>query len=205
MIIIHRIATIGLAVALSAGTTMIRADGGSGVQSGRGHHPSGFGRLNPQAPPETEQFSFIVGAWDCTTKFMKPDGSGYGEGRARWIGYYILDGWAIQDDWIGIRPDGSESRGTNIRSFNQRTGKWDNRWLAAGSLAWKYFESEQKGDTMVMIGGEGKDARGAFVDRNIFHDITADHWSWRKDRSYDGGETWSEGIGFIEATRSRSR
>jgi hypothetical protein len=27
-------------------------------------------------------------------------------------------------------------------------------------------------------------------------------WSWRKDRSYDGGETWIEGVGYIEATRA---
>jgi len=175
--------------------------GARGVQTGGGHRTSGFGSRNPHAPVETAQFDFIVGSWNCTTKFMKPDASGYAEGKARWIGYYILDGWAIQDDWIGVRPDGGESHGTNVRSFNPRTGTWDNRWLAAGSLEFKYFESEQVGDTMVMIGGEGKDGRGAFIDRNVFHDITADHWSWRKDRSYDGGETWIEGIGFIEATR----
>ena len=31
--------------------------------------------LNPAAPPETAQFGFLVGDWDCATKFMKPDGS----------------------------------------------------------------------------------------------------------------------------------
>ena len=54
---------------------------------------------------------------------------------------------------------------------------------------------------MVMTGGEGEDARGAFVDRNVFYEIEQDRWRWRKDRSWDGGESWIEGIGYIEATR----
>lgn len=176
-----------------------------GVQTGEGHRTTGFGSRNPQAPPESAQYEFFIGAWDCATRFMKPDGSGYAEGKARWIAYWILDGWAIQDDWIGLKPDGSESHGTNIRNFNPDAGKWENRWLAAGSPVWKFFESEQVGDTMVMTGGEGKDSRGEFIDRNIFHDITANSWIWRKDRSYDGGKTWIEGIGFIEATRAGSK
>ena len=157
---------------------------------------------NPKAPPETVQFTFLVGSWDCRTRFQKPDGSGYAKGSATWTGYYILDGWAIQDDWVSTGADGKEFHGTNIRSFNQRSKKWDNRWLPAGSLEWKYFEAEEVGDAMVMIGGEGRDARGEFIDRNVFHDINPDRWSWRKDRSYDGGETWVEGVGFIEATRT---
>jgi hypothetical protein len=162
----------------------------------------GESRLNPQAPPETGQFAFLVGEWDCRTKFMKPDGSGYSEGQAEWTGYFILDGWAIQDDWVSLGPDGQKFYGTNIRSFNPQTGKWDNRWLAAGSLQWKYFVAEKTGETMVMIGGEGKDSLGEFIDRNTFYDINTDRWSWRKDRSYDGGDTWMEGVGFIEATRA---
>ena len=56
--------------------------------------------------------------------------------------------------------------------------------------------------TMVMT-GEGKDGQGrAFVDRNVFYDITAESWKWRKDRSFDGGETWIEGVGHIHATRA---
>jgi hypothetical protein len=94
--------------------------------------------LNPEAPAETAQFEFLVGAWDCTTKFMKPDGSGYSVGRAKWSGAYILDGWAIQDVWIGYSPEGKENHGTNIRTFNPKKKKWDNRWVAAGNLQWVY-------------------------------------------------------------------
>lgn len=160
-----------------------------------------FGKLNPEAPPETAQFAFIVGEWDCVTRFMKPDGNGYSEGRAKWTGYFILDGWAIQDDWLSFLPNGAKGLGTNIRSFNPQTGHWDNRWLSSGNLQWKYFSAEKVGDTMVMT-GEGEDARGPFVDRNIFYDIGADQWKWRKDRSWDGGETWFEGIGHIEAKQA---
>jgi hypothetical protein len=157
--------------------------------------------INSAAPTETAQYAFIIGVWNCKTRFMNQKGE-YGEGRATWTGRLILDGWAIQDDWVSQAPGGGQLHGTNIRSFNSQAGKWDNRWLAAGSLQWKYFESEQVGETMVMIGGEGKDPRGAFIDRNTFYDISDDSWSWRKDRSYDGGKTWIEGIGFIEATRA---
>lgn len=156
---------------------------------------------NPDAPPETAQFSFLIGRWDCTTDFMGPDGR-RSEGRATWTGHYILDGWAIQDDWVSHAPDGTEFHGTNIRSFNPRTGRWDNRWLPMGSLQWKYYEAEKRGDRMVMTGGRGEDVRGPFIDRNTFYDIAADGWRWRKDRSYDGGETWIEGIGHIVATRA---
>jgi hypothetical protein len=82
---------------------------------------------HPDAPPELQQYAFIVGDWDCTTRFMKPDGSGFVEGKARWSGYWILGGTAIQDVWAGKRnkasfrvsakyPHGSESDNFNLMS-----------------------------------------------------------------------------------------
>lgn len=159
---------------------------------------------NPKAPKETAQYAFIIGTWDCKTRFMNAEG-GYSEGSATWTGSWILDGWAVQDVWVESDTDGTVFYGTNIRSFNPKTGKWDNRWLPQVTLQWKYYESEQRGDTMVMTGGEGKDSRGAFIDRNTFYDIGDNGWKWRKDRSYDGGKTWIEGVGFIEATRAKGR
>lgn len=157
---------------------------------------------HPDAPEETEQFAFLIGTWDCKTRFMSGPDREYSEGRASWIGRYYLDGWAIEDTWISTLPDGTTFKGANIRSFNKETGKWDNPWLPQGTLKWKHFASQMVGDTMVMTGGEGEDAVGKFIDRNTFYDINKNSWSWRKDRSYDGGKTWVEGIGYIDATRA---
>ncbi len=154
---------------------------------------------HPDAPPETEQFAFLIGEWECEIRAMSPSGQLGEPTQAKWAGKWDLGGWAIRDDWSS--PFGL---GFNIRSFNPETKKWDNRWLSSGNLQWKYFEAEKVGDTMVMMGGAGEDARGEFIDRNTFHDIQADSWSWRKDRSYDGGDTWFEGIAVIRAVRAGS-
>ena len=162
---------------------------------------SGFGEMNPEAPPETEQFAFLVGEWHCQARFLNGEG-GYSEGEAKWTGYWILDGFAIQDDWISDgAPGGRKFHGTNIRSFNPETKHWDARWLPNYGLQWSYYKAEKVGDTMVMTGGEGSDPKGEYIERITFHDIEQDRWSWRRDRSYDGGETWVEGTGYIEATR----
>ena len=115
--------------------------------------------LNPKAPPETLQFAFLLGEHRCSGQQMRPDGSYVPSGEADWNGRFILDGWAIEDEWISALPDGTMFHGINIRSFDRERAKWDNRWLPTGSLEWSYFEAEQVGATMVMIGGEGEDAR----------------------------------------------
>ena len=155
---------------------------------------------HPKAPEETKQFQFLVGSWDCKTRFLSGPGQ-YVEGRATWTGRFILDGWAIQDDWVSQQAGGGAFHGTNIRSFNPQTGKWDNRWLPQGTLQWKYYESEMVGDTMVMTGGGGTHSQGSYIERNTFYEIGERSWKWRKDWSYDQGKTWVEGVGFIVATR----
>lgn len=177
----------------------------AGIASAHQAPAAGFGRLSPDAPPETAQFGFLVGEWSCETRAMRPDGSLQDGPGATWTGYYVLGGWAIQDDWTSVGPDGKPFRGTNVRSFNPKSGKWDNRWLPSGSLQWKYFEAEQVGDTMVMTGGEGADSQGRrFVDRNTFYEIGERAWRWRKDRSFDGGETWIEGVAHIHCRAAAS-
>lgn len=159
-----------------------------------------FGQVHPAAPEETAQFSFLIGEWSCSIRRMQKDGTLGQPTAATWTGRYILDGWAIQDEWISTDAQGKLSHGMNVRSFNQETSKWDNRWLASGSLRWLSFQSEQLGDRMVMTSEPRHDAKGRpFLSRNVFHDISNDAWRWRQDRSFDGGETWLEGVAVIEA------
>lgn len=160
---------------------------------------AGFGTPSPDAPPETAQFAFLVGEWSCTTRNLAPGGKLRPGPDATWTGYYILDGWAIQDDWVSTGRDGKPFHGTNIRSFNPETGRWDNRWLPSGTLRWKHYEAEKVGETMVMTGGEGVDGKGrVYVDRNTFYGITDEAWRWRKDRSFDGKKSWIGGVALID-------
>lgn len=163
------------------------------------------GGPNADAPPETAQYAFLVGVWDCTITASRPDGVTK-QNKAVWKGYWILDGWAIQDDWVSFDENNTPIFfGTNIRSFNPKTKKWQVRWLSQGSLKWKQYDTVKSGGTMVMTGGEGKDRQGEYIDRNTFFDIEADSWGWRKDRSYDGGKNWIEGVAYISAKRSEKK
>ena len=155
----------------------------------------------PTPPPETEQFAFLVADHDCKTYRLGPDGKEV-VAPAKWVGEYILDGWAIQDTWTQRQPSGFVFHGTNIRSFNPTTQVWDNRWLPIGSLAWSYYSSEMHGERMVMQGGEGEDATGSFVNRITFHSVSERGFEWFQDRSYDGGKTWNEKVLKISCRRS---
>ena len=159
-----------------------------------------YGTLNPEAPEETSQFAFLIGEWSCSIRRLQRDGRLGEPTLATWTGRYILDGWAIQDDWVSTDAQGRVSHGLNIRSFNHESGKWDNRWLEARSRRWLYFEAEMIGESMVMTSDPRRDAAGRpYLARNTFHDISANSWSWRQDRSFDGGATWLEGVAVIEA------
>ena len=52
---------------------------------------------------------------------------------------------------------------------------------------------------MIMVGGEGVDRQNrSFIDRNTFYDLSEKSWKWVKDRSFDGGESWFEGVARID-------
>lgn len=157
---------------------------------------------NPSAPPETSQWAFFIGTWDCTTTSLAPDGSAR-TGTARWVAQWTLDGWAIRDDWYGLDADGAVTfHGMNIRSYNQRLKKWEIRWLPQGSLEWKHFTGERTGERIVKISEFSLNGRPA-LDRTTWSEITADSFRWTKDISFDNGATWREAVLVVEAKRAR--
>jgi hypothetical protein len=49
--------------------------------------------------------------------------------------------------------------------------------------------------------GEGYDGYGSFKERFEYYNISDNSYTFRMDRSYDGGETWLKNFNRIEATR----
>lgn len=155
---------------------------------------------NPAAPPETAQWAFFIGEWDCFTRSPQTDGT-VRTGKARWVAQWTLDGWAIRDDWYGLDADGTVTfHGMNIRSFNPRLKKWEVRWLPQGTLEWKQFSGERNGDRIVKVSEFVLNGRPA-LDRTTWSQITDDSFLWTKDISFDNGATWREGVLVVEARR----
>src|SRR6266853_2516583 len=57
-----------------------------------------YGKPNPNAPPELSRFSFLIGKWRCDAKLKGEDGT-WKDLKGAWEGRYILDGYAIEDEF----------------------------------------------------------------------------------------------------------
>ena len=73
---------------------------------------------HPQAPPQVQQFEFLLGEHRCEDVFTELDGSQQ-RLRSRWVGQYVLNGFGIQDHYTN-----AEFSATNIRTYNVAEDRW---------------------------------------------------------------------------------
>lgn len=162
------------------------------------------GTLNPNAPPETAQFGQLVGIWDITDETIQSDGSWQAGEGAEWIWYYILDGHAIQDDWIApprygpTRDDTLRQHGTNLRIYDPVAQRWDLAWISNTDKKLSTFTATAQGDSALVMRGihaSGNDARVTFFD------ITDTRFEWKLEFAQEDG-SWRE-VYRIHAMRRR--
>jgi len=156
--------------------------------------PAAFnpGTLNPNAPPETAQFGQLVGQWTIRDENRQPDGSWVEGAGAEWNWYYVLDGYAVQDDWIAPipnAPDGGPSMqyGTNLRIYNPQAQQWEMAWTSSTGPSIATFTATQEGDSLVMLGifAAGR------PNRITFFDITENTFEWKLEIQQQN-ESWQE-------------
>lgn len=159
-----------------------------------------FGKLNPAAPEETAQFQFLVGRWHAEYSGISSDGT-VTKGTADWRIKYILNGFALQDEWSYSLPDGTiAGYGTMFRTFDAKKKEWTIVEQTTGNLEFNHMTAKKVGDTMVMY-EEGETPEGKIHMRRVFHNITRDSFDWRYDISRDGGKTWQENVARMKCTR----
>jgi hypothetical protein len=159
---------------------------------------------NPKAPPELSQFAFLIGSWRCDVRVKATDGP-WQEYRATWVGRYILDGYAIADEYRMINEAGELIvHGMNFRSYSVDRRTWVMRWLDATRSSWVELGPERLGGVRVsqetitfnLVDIFAPDA----ISRVTFSNISPDHFTWREDKSLDQGRTWTEFV-VIDAHR----
>jgi hypothetical protein len=140
-------------------------------------------RPSPSLGNQAQIFDRFVGTWDldCTLYGSKGEVTRY---PGQWVFGWALDGKLEQD----VILQGSErvARGTTLRFYDARSGKWRIVWIAPGSGNVAMLKGGAVGDRIVL---EGVDGDGSPF-RWSFNDIRHDSFLWRGEISSDGGKTW---------------
>jgi len=136
-------------------------------------------KLNPEAPVETKILGQLAGMWEAEQSFINNDGSWKDEKKhSVWKWYYILDGHAIQDDWITVDSLNNQTIvGTNIRIYNTEENEWHMAWIDKTNRRVAAFTAVNDNGNVIM---EGTNAKGRQV-RNTFFNITENEFDWKQE------------------------
>lgn len=178
-----------IAAASFAPSVIMGQQPAAGQQAGDAAPPRcEYGSAHPDAPPELRQFSFLIGdyeisshAWNAGSWTPPRPGP-----RARWNGWYGLDGMAIYDEWYDPDPglDPSAPRGVNVRVYDTDKAEWQMMWIHTGARRVQDLRAEMRDGKLTMW--QEYPERPNFLAEFVVED--KDHWhrvSFTKD---DEGE-----------------
>lgn len=160
---------------------------------------------NPNAPAELSRFDFLIGRWRFDAKFKSANGE-WQAFHGTWLGHYILDGYAIADEYRMIGSSGELIvLGMNFRVYDAAKKLWNIKWLSALEGTWTNLTSEQfggvrfDGHSVTYAFEAERGAQWPFT-RATYTNISKSHFTWRGERSEDA-KTWAQFM-VVECDRS---
>ncbi len=163
-----------------------------------------LGEPNPNAPPELSRFSFLIGRWRCDARVSLDTGV-WQSFEAAWVGRWILDGYAIADEYRMTDSSGKLIvLGMNFRTYDAARKRWNLKWLHAQTGTWVDLGPEElggvrfEGPSVVYVFKEPMAAHA--LTRASYTTVSEMRFTWRGEKS-DDGKTWSEFM-VLEAHRA---
>lgn len=155
--------------------------------------PADTAAQSPIAP-----FDQLLGTWEVAQSIRNQDGSWSEKPQKyKWKFYPILEGEAVQDDWIVVDSTGQETvAGTNIRIFNPEENQWHMAWIDRTVRHTAVFTAKNVDGKVLMA---GTNARGRNI-RNTFYNITENSFDWQQEWTFDEGQSWVA-VARIRGTR----
>lgn len=169
-------------------------------------HEREYGKPNPNAPSELSRFDFLIGDWRFEAKLKREDGT-WDRLKGTWEGRYILDGYAIGDEFQMTTQAGELLvLGLNFRAYDAKKKTWNMKWLSALAGTWTDLGPEELGgvradEKAISYSMKEPLAPHAFT-RATYTNFSADHFTWRGERSNDR-KTWEEFL-IIECDRRKN-
>jgi hypothetical protein len=164
-----------------------------------------FGKPNPNAPAALSRFAFLLGRWRCEARVRSADGE-WQTFQATWLGRFILDGYAIADEYRMTSFSGELIvLGMNFRAYDAAKQIWNIKWLNALAGTWTDLAPSELGG----VSFDGQSITYAFKEpvaahaytRATYTNISKTHFTWRGEKS-DDGKAWSEFM-VVECYRNK--
>lgn len=128
---------------------------------------------------EGNQFNFWIGNWD-----LFANGSKFGESKVD----TLLDGFAIQEDFLEFPPDPFHS--INITTYNTDAKQWEQTMV--DNMGHHSFFAGKFIDGKISLVRNFKNKKGEDrMQRTTFYNISRDSFDWTFDASSDGGKSWN--------------
>jgi hypothetical protein len=169
------------------------------------HITQEFGKLNPNAPAALSRFAFLIGNWRCEATVRLASGE-WQTLQATWLGRFILDGYAIADEYRMTGPSGELIvLGLNLRAYDASKQSWNMKWLNALDGTWVDLGLDELGgvraDGQSIIYALREPVAAHRFTRATYTNISDNHFTWRGEKS-DDGKAWTEFI-VVEAYRNK--
>lgn len=135
------------------------------------------GAPHPDNPPETDEFTFLLGTHDIALHAWQPQSGTWTPPRpvgAEWNGYWGLGGAAIVDEWFDPPADDTalKGRGINVRIYDTASNEWKMMWVARPGYQVQDLRArlEEDGLTMWQIYPERENWKAVFeiLDENTW-------------------------------------
>jgi hypothetical protein len=154
-----------------------------------------FRTLNPRAPAALARFAFLVGNFRCEARLKAATGA-WQTFQGRWRGRFILDGYAIADEYRMMTSAGELIvLGTNVRTYDALHQTWHIKWLNALAGTWTDLAPSVLGglafDGNSIVYAFEEPVAGHRYTRAIYTNHSDTHFTWRGEKS-DDAEGWNE-------------
>ena len=160
-------------------------------------------------PEEIHQLDWFIGEWQVESRYLIDEEAGeWLEESATSTVSPIIGNFALLETYTGMLG-GTPIDAISVRTYNTNLGKWEQRWIDnTGSVGFAEYTGEWNEETGEFIGynnraftAEEDGGRGVQNGvREVFFNIEDDRFSWRWERSTDGGDTWTV-LWTLEYTR----
>ena len=149
----------------------------------------------PESDAHMQDFKWFIGEWDVQSRMlMDAEKDEWLEESLTTIHTYEMNGHIIFEHFFGPIA-GKPFEGWSLRKYNSSTERWQQKWMDSSApmiLDWggTFNESGEYVGFSEMYLTDTFEIAGEKAARETFFNITDDHFSWRYERTGDGGKTW---------------